>query len=245
MGVPTLGCSCAVCRSEDPRDRRTRPSILLQYEGRNVVNVVIDTSPDFRQQMLQTKVKQVDAVVYTHCHADHILGLDDLRAYNLRQGQIPLYVSPETRAGIQKTFHYVFGKATPNSTIPRLALHNIEGRFDVFGMEFIPLPVKHGEMEVLGFRFGRAAYVTDFSEIPAESFEQLRGLDLLILSALREHPHPNHSTLENSVALVQELAPRRACFTHMAHDLPHAATNEHLPAGIELAYDGLTVEVEG
>ena len=241
MGVPTLGCSCAVCRSEDLRDRRTRPSILLQYGGRNVV---IDTSPDFRQQMLQAKAEQVDAVVYTHCHADHILGLDDLRAYNLRQGQIPLYVSPETRAGIQKTFYYVFGSATPNSTIPHLAFHDIEGSFEVFGMEFIPLPVKHGEMDVLGFRFGRAAYVTDFSEIPAESFEQLRGLDLLILSALREHPHPNHSTLDNSVALVRELAPRRACFTHMAHDLPHAATNERLPEGIELAYDGFIVEVD-
>lgn len=241
MGIPTLGCPCDVCHSDDARDRRTRPSLLLRYDGHNVV---IDTSPDFRVQMLREGVEQVDAVVYTHAHADHVLGLDDLRAYNLRQGQIPLYASPETRAGILKTFHYVFGGATPNSTIPRLQMNDIGGRFELFGLEFAPLQVFHGEMEVLGFRFGPVAYVTDFSVIPKMSLERLEDLELLVLSALRDTPHPNHSTVENSVELARKLKPRRTCFTHMAHDLPHAATNERLPEGVELAYDGLKITVE-
>lgn len=241
MGVPTLGCDCAVCRSDDPRDRRTRPSVLLRYNGHTVV---IDTSPDFRQQALRENIKRVDAVLYTHGHADHILGLDDLRAFNLRQGTIPLYATEATRETLQKTFFYVFGDATPNSTIPAIEIHRIDGPFELFGLTVTPLPVLHGEMEVLGFRFGRAAYVTDFSVIPPNSLEQLKGLDLLVLSALRDHPHPNHSTLENSLALVKELRPRRTCFTHMAHDLPHQATNARLPDEVELACDGLSVEVD-
>lgn len=241
MGVPTLGCPCDVCHSEDPHDRRTRPSLLLQYSGHSVV---IDTSPDFRQQMLRTGVERVDAVLYTHGHADHILGLDDLRAYNFRQGQIPLYANTATQETIRKTFHYVFGHGSPNSTVPQIQLHPVAGNFDLYGLSVEPLPVFHGEMEILGYRLGPVAYVTDFSRIPPSSLERLQGLEVLVLSALRDHPHPNHSTLENSLALVRELKPQRACFTHMAHDLPHAATNARLPKGVELAYDGLSFEVD-
>ena len=240
MGVPTLGCPCAVCHSSDERDRRTRPSLLLGYDGRNVV---IDTSPDFRQQMLREGVERVDAAVYTHGHADHILGLDDLRAYNFRQGQIPLYADASTQVILRKTFHYVFGDATPNSTIPLIQLHEISGAFDLFGLKVEPLAVFHGEMEILGFRFGAAAYVTDFSEIPESSLDRLFGLEVLILSALRNTPHPNHSTLENSLLLVEQLKPKRAYFTHIAHDLPHEATNGRLPGHVRLAHDGLTFEV--
>lgn len=240
MGVPTLGCECRVCLSTDPRDHRTRPSVLLEYDGRAVV---IDTSPDFRQQALRANLKRVDAVVYTHGHADHIMGLDDLRPFNLRQGRIPLYANRPTQELLRQIFSYIFSGATPNSTIPEVTLEEIEGPFEIFGRRFVPLPVLHGDMEVLGFRFGRAAYVTDFSSIPPASLSELRDLDLLVLDALRERPHPNHSTVEQSLALVRELHPRRAYFTHVAHDLPHAETNIRLPAGVELAHDGLTTEV--
>ena len=242
MGVPTLGCPCAVCRSDDARDQRTRPSLLLQYDGRAVV---IDTSPDFRQQALRAGLSRVDAVLYTHAHADHILGLDDLRPFNLRQGQIPLYANRATRETIQRVFSYVFDDGgTLNSTIPEVGFTDIDGPFDLFGLRFLPFPLEHGDMGVLGFRFGRAAYATDFSTIPPAVLAELQGLDVLILDALRDHPNPNHSTIEQSVALVRQLQPRRAYFTHIAHDLPHAQTNARLPAGVELAYDGLTLEVE-
>lgn len=241
MGVPTLGCECRVCRSADPRDRRTRPSLLLEYDGRAVV---IDTSPDFRQQALQANLKRVDAVLYTHGHADHILGLDDLRAFNLRQGKIDLYANRATQEIIRATFGYIFQGGTPDSTIPLVALHEIDGTFELYGRRFVPLTVWHGEMEVLSFRFGRAAYVTDFSTIPPAALAELHGLDLLVLDALRDLPHPNHSTVENSLALVRELRPRQAYFIHMSHDLPHQETNARLPKGVELAYDGLVVELE-
>jgi phosphoribosyl 1,2-cyclic phosphate phosphodiesterase len=241
MGVPTLGCECRVCLSSDPRDRRTRPSLLLQYDGRAVV---VDTSPDFRQQALGANLKRVDAVLYTHGHADHILGLDDLRPFNLRQGAIPLYTTRETEEVIRQTFHYSFGGATPNSSAPEVEFHEIKGAFGLFGLRFIPLPVEHGEMPVLGFRFGRAAYLTDFSRIPPQSMAQLHDLDVLVLDALRDEPHPNHSTIKESLALVEELRPRQAYFTHMAHDLGHTQTNARLPAGVALAFDGLAVDVE-
>jgi len=241
MGVPTLGCDCRVCRSADPRDHRLRPSVLLEYNGHAVV---IDTSPDFRQQALRANIKRVDAVLYTHSHADHILGLDDLRPFNLKQGDIPLYANRATQEMLRCAFPYVFGQATRHSSVPNVDLREINGPFKLFGQRILPLPVAHGEMEVLGFRVGRAAYVTDFSAIPDAVKEELRGLDLLVLDALRDRPHPNHSTVENSVALVRELAPRRAYFTHIAHDLAHEETNRRLPAGVELAYDGLAVEVE-
>ncbi|MBI2957153.1 MAG: MBL fold metallo-hydrolase [Acidobacteria bacterium] len=242
MGVPTLGCPCNVCHSSDPRDHRTRPSVLLEYNGRAIV---IDTSPDFRHQALRAGLERVDAVLYTHGHADHILGLDDLRPYNLKQGAIPLYANAATQDIIRQTFAFAFGRATPNSTVPLIELRPIDSPWELFGLRFVPLPVQHGEMEVLGFRFGRAAYVTDFSAIPPASLEQLRGLDLLVLDALRHRPHPNHSSVEQSLRLVEELRPRRAYFTHIAHDLSHAETNAQFPPGVELAYDGLVAEVEG
>jgi len=241
MGVPTLGCECRVCVSSDPRDRRTRPSLLVEYDGHAVV---IDTAPDLRQQLLRVNLKRVDAVLYTHGHADHILGLDDLRAFNLKQGKIDLYASRDTQEIIRRTFFYIFGEATPDSTVPDIELRDINGPFELFGRRFLPLRVWHGQMEVLGFRFGHTAYVTDFSSIPPDSLEQLRELEVLVLDALRERPHPNHSTLEQSLALVESLSPVRAYFTHIAHDLGHTQTNARLPAGVELAYDGLVVEVE-
>lgn len=242
MGVPTLGCECRVCRSNDPRDQRTRPSLFLQHDGRVMV---IDTSPDFRFQALRAGIRRVDAVLYTHAHADHILGLDDLRPFNMKQREaIPLFASQETLAALRRTFSYAFGHSTPESTVPEVRLEEIAGPFEVLGLGFQPVPVLHGTMEVLGFRFGSAAYVTDFSCIPEASRELLYDLDLLVLDALRDTPHPMHSSLSESLALIEEFRPRRAYFTHICHDLGHAETNARLPVGVELAYDTLTMEVE-
>ncbi len=241
MGVPTLGCHCAVCESPDPRDRRTRPSILLAYAGRNVV---IDTTPDFRYQAMRARIDHLDAVLYTHGHADHILGLDDIRPYNLkRRGAVPLYAAQDTFATLRRQFSYIFDDAPPESTVPLVDLHIIDGPFDLFGATIVPVPAMHGAGPVLGFRFGRAAYLTDFSRVPETSKPLLAGLDDLILDALRYVPHPTHSNVEQSLALVRELKPQRAWFTHICHDLGHTETNARLPENVRLSYDGLQFEV--
>lgn len=243
MGVPTLGCDCRVCTSEDPRDSRLRPSVLVEYGGRTVL---IDTTPDFRQQALRAGIRRIDAIVYTHGHADHIMGLDDVRPINLKQrAPIPIYGSADTLSIILRSFAYVFENHNPESTIPNLTVHTVEGEpFDLFGLRFIPVPLQHGRAQIYGYRFGPVAYLTDHSDIPEASMRQLGGLDVLFLDALRHKPHPTHSTVEQSLGYVRRLEPRRAYFTHISHDLPHARTNESLPPGVELAYDGLRLTVE-
>ncbi|MGA8767563.1 MAG: MBL fold metallo-hydrolase [Candidatus Acidiferrales bacterium] len=242
MGVPTLGCHCAVCESTDPHDQRTRPSILLAYGGRNVV---IDTTPDFRFQAMRAGIDRLDAVVYTHGHADHILGLDDIRPFNLKQrGAVPIYASADTLAILKRQFSYIFEEAQPGTTIPLIDLHTIDGPFDLFGAHFVPIPAIHGTQPVLGFRLGKMAYLTDFSEVPERSKALLRGLDDFILDALRYVPHPTHSTVEQSLALIAELKPKRAWFTHICHDLGHVEANAKLPEHVRLSYDGLQFEVE-
>lgn len=245
MGVPTLACPCRVCHSAYPHDNRTRPSILLSRGGRNVV---IDTSPDFRSQALREDIQRLDAVIFTHGHADHILGFDDVRPFNMRQKEhLPVYASEETLDVIRRTFSYVFSGAPVQSTIPQVTLHAIEGPFELLGVKFVPVPLDHGGTHVLGFRMGGAAYLTDFSRLPESSKPLLTGLDDLILDALRDAPHPMHLTVEQALDIVRELAPRRAWFTHIAHDLQHEETNERLRqagfANVQLAYDGLQLEV--
>ena len=241
MGVPTLGCHCAVCKSNDPRDKRLRPSVLLSYNGRNVV---IDTAPDFRTQAMREGIDRLDAVIYTHSHADHILGLDDIRPYNMKQGGvIPVYASATTQETLRRQFAYIFDDGPTESSLPGVELKTIDGPFELFGLKITPLRANHGKTEVLGFRFGAAAYLTDFSSVPEPSKELLRGLDDFVLDALRYVPHPMHSTVAQSLALVAELKPKRAWFTHICHDLGHTAANAKLPEGVALAYDGLKFEV--
>jgi len=239
-GVPTIGCSCAVCQSTDPRDKRLRPSILLRYGGRNVV---IDTTPDFRAQVLRAGISRLDAILYTHSHADHILGLDDVRPFNYRQKErIPLYATADTLAVIQRVFSYAFDDE-PQSTVPKLDLRVMQDEpFDLFEAGFTPIRLAHGQSTVFGFRFGAAAYLTDHSGIPDESMAKLAGLDVLFLDALRHRPHPTHSTVEQCLKWVEQLQPKRVFFTHMCHDLGHAETEAQLPAHVRLAYDGLEIE---
>ena len=245
MGVPTLTCHCRVCSSSDPRDKRLRPSVLLVHQGHTAV---IDTTPDFRFQALRVGLERLDAILFTHAHADHILGFDDIRPFNLRQkSALPVYASEETIATLKRTFAYVFDASPAISTIPQVTLHVIDGPFEAIGTRFVPIPARHGDMGVLGFRFGAAAYLTDFSSIPDSSKPLLANLDDLILDALRDVPHPMHQTVEQALALIRELKPRRAWFTHIAHELPHSETIARLSqAGydnVSLAYDGLHFEV--
>jgi phosphoribosyl 1,2-cyclic phosphate phosphodiesterase len=242
VGVPTVGCHCGVCTSTDPRDNRLRPSILLSYDGHNVL---IDSTPDFRAQALRARIERLDAILYTHAHADHILGLDDVRPFNFRQkGQIPIYAAADTMDAIRRVYQYIFDGVKRESNIPQLATHIIDGAaFEVFGLRFLPIPILHGSATIYGFRFGEAAYLTDHSDIPEPSLEQLCGLDVLFLDALRHKPHPTHSTVDRSVQTVARLAPRRAFFTHISHDLSHERTESLLPTNIRLAYDGLELEV--
>jgi len=242
MGVPTIGCGCAVCRSADPKDKRTRPSALLEYNGRAVV---IDTTPDFRAQALRAGMTRLDAVLFTHAHADHILGLDDVRPFNFRQNSdVPIYGTRSTIETIQRMFRYIFDGSYPFGGTPSVTVNVIEGPLELFGLVFTPVPVIHGKMEVLGFKFGRAAYLTDFSYLPETSLPLLENLDLLFLDALRYTPHPTHCTVEQALAYVERLRPRQALFTHICHDLAHEETNAKLPPHVRLSYDGMELEVK-
>ncbi len=241
-GVPTVGCCCAVCKSPDERDKRTRPSLLLEYSSRTVV---IDTAPDFREQALRQNIQRVDAVVYTHDHADHVLGLDDVRPYYFRQkNPIPIYADKRCMDSLRRIFTYIFDQTYPYGGILKVDPHLIDGPFNLWDMKLVPLPVLHGNLPVMGFRFNNAAYVTDFSTIPDSTLDLLKGLDVLILDALRHKPHPTHSTIENSLSLVEKLKPARAYFTHIAHELSHDETNAKLPPNVTLAYDGLEIDLD-
>ena len=238
-----IGCDCETCRSSDPRDKRWRASVYVETDDGHAL--LIDAGPDIRAQSLAFNVRRVDAILFTHGHADHIMGLDDIRRFNaIQQKPMACYGDAATLSDLRRTFFYVFDPSTPRGGgIPQLELFRIVGRFCIGREEIVPIPIFHGQRPILGLRMGAFAYLTDCSRIPGESWPLLEGLDLLVLDALREKPHPTHFTLAEAVDVTRRIAPRRACFTHMCHNLRHADTCAQLPAGMELAYDGLVVEI--
>jgi phosphoribosyl 1,2-cyclic phosphate phosphodiesterase len=243
-GVPMIGCTCAVCRSGDPRDRRTRPSIYVAVEGGP--SILIDTSTDLRMQALTHGVTKVDAILFTHSHADHIMGMDEVRRFNaVKGGAIPAYADERTAGDLRRTFSYVFDPPSEQGGgIPQVSLTTIDGRFAVESVAVMPVPIFHGSRPILGFRLGSFAYLTDCNRLADEAWTILDGVDILILDALRHRPHPTHFTVAEALDVVSRLKPRQCYFTHICHDLPHAATNQSLPAGVELAYDGLAFDIE-
>ena len=256
MGVPTLGCDCAVCTSAitpppkgDPRNRRTRPSVHISWGSHTEKHgVLIDTGPDFHHQAIRENIRRIDAVFYTHPHADHILGLDDLRPLTFYLPEpLPLYADDPTADAIERVFDYTFRPPTRGTTIARVKLNRFQSpkeEISLFGATFRRVPVNHGKLSINAYRFGTAAYLTDMSSIPDESIDQLQNLDILVLDALRHTHHPTHSNVENSLKLVEQLKPKRAFFTHMGHDLDHAATDAMLPPHVRLAYDGLKLDFD-
>ncbi|MEC7641660.1 MAG: MBL fold metallo-hydrolase [Nitrospinota bacterium] len=242
-GVPMLGCDCAVCQSDDPKSKRLRASILVQNEG---FNILIDTSTDLREQCLANGITDINAVLYTHHHADHILGLEELRSFNFfKKTAIPCFGKEQTFTQIKKTFYYIFDPTNSyQGAVSQVELHPIGTEpFSLGGTGIRPLKIIHGEMPILGYKFDRFAYVTDCSELPAESWEQLQGIELLILNALRYDPHPTHFHLEKSLETIAALKPGRALLTHMTHQIDHRKTGAKLPENVELAYDGMVVEL--
>ena len=246
-GVPMIGCDCAVCRSTDPRDRRTRPSILIDPGGERagVRYVLVDTSTDLREQALRHDIRRVDAILFTHSHADHIMGLDEVRRFNvLQKAAIPCYGDEPTVDDVARTFSYIFNPPKSGGGVPQITLFRVGGPFTLGPIEIIPVPLLHGHRPILGFRVGDFAYLTDCSRIPDASWPLLDGVRSVVLDALRDRPHPTHFSVAEALDVVARLRPERACFTHIAHDLPHAATCARLPAGVELAYDGLVLEID-
>jgi phosphoribosyl 1,2-cyclic phosphate phosphodiesterase len=241
-GVPMIGCDCDVCRSADPRDNRLRPSIYVECD--NGQRLLVDTTPDFRQQALRHDIRRVDAVLFTHAHADHVLGLDELRRFNhMTRQAVPLYGEPHTLAQIRQTFAYAFNtSAKAGGGVPDLTMHEIgHAPFTLGGQDIVPVPVRHGTWTILGFRFGRFAYLTDCNAIPESSMPLLADLDVLVLDALRHRPHPTHFTVAEAVAVAKAVGAKQTLLTHICHDLGHEETSAKLPAGVALAYDGLRV----
>jgi phosphoribosyl 1,2-cyclic phosphate phosphodiesterase len=255
-GVPAIGCDCPVCRSSDPRDRRTRPSILIDLDaGRRsgelppiaaaVRYVLVDAATDLRAQALTHDVRRVDAILFTHSHADHVLGLDEVRRYNaLQQSPIGCYGDASTLDDLRRMFRYMFAPAPGfGGGVPQLRLFELGGPFSLGGRDFIPVPLMHGPWPILGYRLGSFAYLTDCNRIPDGSWPLLQGVRTLVLDALRERPHSTHFSVPEALQVIERLGPDRAYLTHICHDLPHAATCARLPPGVELAYDGLVVEI--
>jgi phosphoribosyl 1,2-cyclic phosphate phosphodiesterase len=242
-GVPMIGCECAVCRSTDPRDRRFRTSIYLEMD--DGLRVLVDATPDLRSQALQHDVRRVDAILLTHAHADHVMGLDEVRRFNALSGAaMPLYGQAASLDAVRRMFAYIFDEDAPRGGgRPAILLYPIGGAFCLGRQEVVPVPLPHGPWTVLGFRIGRFAYLTDCNRMPDEAMERLAGVEDVVIDALRHRPHPTHFTVAQAVAASRRLGARRTWLTHIAHDLGHAETVAALPSGVTLAHDGLVVDV--
>jgi len=244
MGVPTLGCDCPVCTSADARDLRLRPSAAVAWDGHLVV---IDTGPDFRAQAIRHRIDRVDAVLYTHAHADHILGMDDLRPLSFKgEERIPLYADDATAAVLETIFAYTFSEESQYKLRARVRLHRLDGAdsVELFGASFQRIPLLHGHMETGGYRIGNAAYLTDMNAIPDASLPLLEGVEWVVIDALRVRPHPSHANIEQASAWVEKIGARRAWFTHISHEILHREIEASLPPHIRLAYDGLAIPFE-
>jgi phosphoribosyl 1,2-cyclic phosphate phosphodiesterase len=239
-GIPVIGCDCSVCHSTDPRDRRSRTSALVRYGGHSIL---IDTATELRSHALANNVRRVDAVLMTHAHADHTGGFDDLRRFNeLVQAHIPVYANAGTAAMLRERYAYAFEDVFPfYGGKPDLILHEVDGPFDLFGQTIVPIPVLHGRLPILGYRFKDLAYVTDAKTIPPESMGLLQGLDVLVLNGLREKSAPTHLSFSEAVEVIGDLRPRRAYLVHLSHATSHADAQALLPEGVEIAWDGLVV----
>jgi phosphoribosyl 1,2-cyclic phosphate phosphodiesterase len=242
-GIPVIGCQCEVCRSRDPRDQRSRTSAVVRVNGHTIL---IDTATELRAQALATGLDRVDAVLMTHAHADHTGGFDDLRRFNeLRQQHLPVYADPGTASVLRERYAYTFVDAFPfYGGKPDLTLHEIEGPFELFGQEIIPIPVLHGRLPITGYRVGGLAYITDAKQIPESSLELLEDLDLLVLNALRAKSHPTHLSFAEAAEIIERLRPRRALLVHLSHETSHEEASHLVPDGVEIAYDGLVVTTE-
>lgn len=240
-GVPMVGCDCPVCTSDDPRDKRTRASILVSYRERTVL---VDTSADLREQALRQHIRRIDAVLFTHAHADHVNGIDDLRGfYFLHKEIVPCFASRETLETLQSGFSYIFNQHHDSGYMPLLLAHEISAPFELFGQSIIPIPLLHGRTLSLGYRIGNFAYLTDCSAIPKPSLELLQGVELLVIDGLRWAEHPFHFNIEGAIAAARQIKATRTIMTHLTHQIAYSEENK-LPSGFELAYDGMELDLQ-
>jgi len=242
-GVPVIGCRCAVCTSTDPRNTRLRQSVKIEI---GATTFLIDTTPDLRLQLLRDPIKRLDFILYTHSHSDHLMGLDDIRPFNFRQREpITAYASPNTAKAVRRAFSYIWDETQIGGGKPQLDLREVDGPFTHDGIDIVPIPVRHGEWTILGYRIGPFAYITDTNGIPAESRALLDGIDVLALDGLRvSPPHPTHFTIPEAIDCAQEIGARETYLIHLTHDIDHDPLDATLPNGIKLAYDGLKLVFE-
>jgi phosphoribosyl 1,2-cyclic phosphate phosphodiesterase len=241
-GIPVIGCTCSVCLSSDLHNQRTRCSALLSFCGHNIL---IDTATDLRQQLLRENIRHIDAVLYTHIHADHLHGIDDLRVFTLRgEPAIPLYGAASTLKRIQHNFSYIFDPTSEPGYIPQLKTCPVTGPFEIYGLTLIPVPLLHGNMEVFGYRIGSLAYLTDCNGIPDTSIKLLEGVDYLVIDGLRIRPHRTHFNIQQAVTMAQTIGAKNTWLTHLSHEIDHQKHEQELPNGIKLAFDGQQIEID-
>ena len=240
-GIPVVGCNCETCRSNNPKNKRMRSSIFIREKN---TDILIDTSPEIRLQMLENDITNIDLVLFTHAHADHIMGFDDIRVINwLKGSSVPCYGNKDTMNKIKNIFDYIFDPLQMGGGIPQVTLNTIKKKFEFNNISITPLKVKHGKLDVFGYKINNMAYITDCSYIPKETFKKIQNIDLLIIDALRFEEHPTHMNLEEALEVVKKIKPKKTFFTHISHEMEHEKTNKMLPNNIELAYDGLNLEI--